>query len=865
MKINYIDYQKDLFSEAIDSNRPKVYVFDNFHNMLKAREYYNKPFLQQESIFITTMDLKEKLFPIDRLILKEEKLSVIFYELLTDEEKRKLKIDNYFDVIDLAAEFFQFYAELNEYNVDRIDALNLRDWQQEKYRILQSIRDRYINRMDELNYTDRTLTFNFENFSTQFLNDYQDIVFVNVLNFTPKEKELLNRLEEAGKNVQLYLQVPAGDYDQVNLKLKAVSLPEAPGTEIELYHTEEDLLQIVNLIFKAENLEDCSILDADYNNSSYHRLLSVEKIKIDKDISFTETKIFRFLKVLFNLYSNADTSEGSIQLEIGSLLEACYLQEFRDYYQLHTYYLKGLQELVREDFVYVPDGLIEYKGLGRLKLVLEDIKKISQMESLREFCDFLESIHLKKLNDKLFYNNISQYFDSLLELHSLEEMGIVSSWDKYFNDKARGFFQMVLNYLRYKQIKEVRDEEAGIELENLLTAPHSNRENLMIMNASKGVIPSETAGGFLLTDKQRSELGLKTVHDRRLEEKYYFFRHIFSSKKAIIYSLKNLEKNITTSSFVDELRLKYGIKLRDTEIKAEHYPAVAASIFPSGPEVFGKKIDPATKQKDKLIIEKEDFPEKGFSLGYYKYKTLQDCHYRFYLEQVARLEEERVLIEKKLTPKVIGIIVHEIFADIINEAGREFQVEERLVKQFIENKFASYNYKINNYYKKYYRDILLNKVRESILHFFKEMKRRINGEIRDILLEWSPADGENRAFFEHKFTHIFLNGRIDLLIAAGDKRYIVDFKTGGSSDDQLDFYFLMINPDLKTDLQIEKGIYAVMDARYLPGHPGSEVKFARKMRENISQLFAGGEYSSVYKSRCRDCSFADICRVVVRK
>lgn len=106
MNFTYLDYHEDLFSKIISNDLPRIYVFDNTNNMLKAREYYKKPLLQRGSIFITISDLKEKLFPTDRLILKEEKLAVIFYELLTEREKKELQISDYFDAIEFASEFF---------------------------------------------------------------------------------------------------------------------------------------------------------------------------------------------------------------------------------------------------------------------------------------------------------------------------------------------------------------------------------------------------------------------------------------------------------------------------------------------------------------------------------------------------------------------------------------------------------------------------------------------------------------------------------------------------------------------------------------------------------------------------------------
>src|SRR5690554_6277562 len=121
MQIKFLDYQENIFEKSIDNNRPRVYVFDNYGNLRKAREYYQRPFLEKQSFFISMDDLKEKLFPTGRLLLREEKRTLLLYELLTEEEKKELGIDYYFDFIELAAGLFRFYDELNEYLVEELD------------------------------------------------------------------------------------------------------------------------------------------------------------------------------------------------------------------------------------------------------------------------------------------------------------------------------------------------------------------------------------------------------------------------------------------------------------------------------------------------------------------------------------------------------------------------------------------------------------------------------------------------------------------------------------------------------------------------------------------------------------------------
>lgn len=873
MEFSYLDYQEDLFARTVNSGSPRVYVFDNFNNLLTARRHYQRPFLQEEGIFLTMDDLKEKLFPTDRLILKEEKRSIFFYNLFNDKEKEILRIDNYFDVIDLAADFFELYDEFNEYRISEIEKrIELQDWQLEKYKILQKIRERYLSKMEDSNYTDQTLVFDFQNFNPVYFAAYREFVFVNIIKFTPGEKRLLVELEAAGKSVHLYLQINQEDYNEEDLYLNKLSLPDNIETEVELYQSEEDLLQLANLLSYREldyhEIQPLTVLDAAYNDSDYHRLLSSDRVKVNREISFVESKIYKFLESLYSILLTADISHGFLKLEVKELLEACYFPEFCAYYKVNGGSLTALKRLAAEEYVYLTEDLIESISNGDLvvfKPIFAELRKILKVKKLKELCSILEEIDLSILDDEFFTDNITQYFDGLLELSSIEEIGLVDSWDSYFNSVPRGLFLLTINYLKFKKVILLDNKEKPLlEIEDLLSASHSGRGELIITNASRGIIPSRTGGGFLLTEKQRAELGLTTNEDRVLSEKYYFFRHLFSSQRAVVYSLQNQDSNLTTSSFIEEIRLAYGLKINDLPITAGDYPTLIRSIFINQDDVLLKMLSAKSRERDKLLIEEVDFPGDTYYLTYYKYQILKDCFYKFYLNCIAQLEDERFIFNKELSPRLLGIIVHEVFDELITDSGLVSEIANEKIRGVIEEKMVLYDLKINDYYKKYYDEILVGKIQDSISYFFKIMERRVNGDIRGIKTEWQPDGSESSPFFQNDRFSLYLRGRIDLLLEFDDRKQIIDFKTGGSSLDQLDFYSLLINEQSGSGIQFDKGIYSFMDEKYLRGYPGSELELADEITYNAKNLIDSEEYKANYKARCKDCAYLDICRVVIR-
>ena len=113
--------------------------------MLKAQEYYNrnKDILTKETLFIMKEELWDRLFITDKTIIKEDKANLIFYGLLNESDRKFFNVDNYFDVIDTAVEFFHFYDFINKNMID-LDELDLKvKWQQERLNKFKEIRKRY--------------------------------------------------------------------------------------------------------------------------------------------------------------------------------------------------------------------------------------------------------------------------------------------------------------------------------------------------------------------------------------------------------------------------------------------------------------------------------------------------------------------------------------------------------------------------------------------------------------------------------------------------------------------------------------------------------------------------------------------------
>ena len=112
-------------------------------------------------------------------------------------------------------------------------------------------------------------------------------------------------------------------------------------------------------------------------------------------------------------------------------MQAVRLPEFRAYYNLDETSGIRLQELAAEGYAY-------FFAPREFRSVMNDLDRLRQVKTMKELCAFLSGLDLSLLNDRRLAKNITGYFDALLELDSLEELEIVSDWEKYFSPARLG-------------------------------------------------------------------------------------------------------------------------------------------------------------------------------------------------------------------------------------------------------------------------------------------------------------------------------------------------------------------------------------------------------------------------------------------
>ena len=452
-------------------------------------------------------------------------------------------------------------------------------------------------------------------------------------------------------------------------------------------------------------------------------------------------------------------------------------------------------------------------------------------------------------------------------MHGWILMVKITSIDEYSDDEdfAEQLLKLVINYMEFKKFKIREDKESiKAEVKKLEQVAFKSRDLLVISNANQGNIPKEYDNDTFLTEADLKRLGLNLKEKEYLQQKYSFFNYIFTSDQVDLYYLENIENNTTSSSFIEELKIEYDIKEDKPPYREENQKEIINEIFNTdGLKKQQNLLDDEILKEDKMVVDIEtDLPHKKLSMGHYKYEALKRCPFRFYLEHIMRIEEESYELEKELGLRMIGIIAHEFFEEVIGKYGFPLKDKHKGdIRNLLKDKLENYHLQIHDYFKKYYHDILFESLIDSIYELDRNIKSKI-GKFENIETEVSL---KKRDIYKNKDILVYISGRPDLLIEKEDgSDYIIDLKTGKGSNEQLALYSLMLNYNNRDFSKTTKAIYQIMDSNLSISNKEMEAKLEEKIVEELDNLFEEKVYKKIYKSSCKECSYYDICRVVVK-
>ena len=853
MEINYKNIGSDLkviLFEEFRKNEDVLFVFENSASFFEIkREFLRDEEIQQElGIFqnfkmMNSYDFYENLFVTDKIVVKEEKQVVLFYNSLDEKLKKRLEVSSYYDIIDIAYNYYNLFAELQEHKIN-LEKVELEKWQEELFETLKMV-DKKVKETCRLKglilpYMLR----NVKNISDNFLKRYKKIYFVNKVRFSPFEKELVEKFEEKGIIVENILQLLENDFDEKELKISEdFSLPakevfNEKNINIEIHEFGSKFGELLGLVRKLEKVEkenkktssknellkqNYRIFEVQENAEemkSDYQLLRQKKISSNLEITMKDTKIYRILNLIYNLLDNMKEIEKKDK-------EKLFLFRVKDFYDAYksndllkifdleeSYYV--FQDLVSKDYKYISKEELErinqevleklekgnqkekfkevYKqrmiAVGKIIKFVEKLEEIYKYRTLKEYSDYLEKIYLdneeKVKQDK---NVKDKYFEALSEMVVLEDFSFDNLWDKFFDENvSSNLLKLFLKYLDKKSIglnleDSIEDEsEDTFSINSFANISENAKENIIILNLQDS-FPKVKIHNFLFSKVQRAKMGLPTSDDKKLIEIFKIYQNILAAKNVYLAYVKDLESNVDSASVIEELKLKYGIGVIKGEISEAEELFFAKKYFLKDRTEKWVQKEIGEFIPSKLEKNFEKIKNEKLSLGYYSFEKMRDFEYGYYLEKAIG-EQEVEEIEDEINVKIFGTIIHAFYENVVmeNKAALEnkiFKIDRDQLSEILKRVLNSFDYKVPKEYLEFYRKVSFEEILNSAEKYFMEFTEKLKEE-EDIEIHFEERIKLSSE--KELFENVFVNGVTDLHIKTSDKDYLFDYKSGKLKD-----------------------------------------------------------------------------------
>lgn len=866
MQLEFFSFEDDIIEQCLNryAKGGTLFVLPTNKSRREAAKQYQKNWDLPLARFCTMESWKEILFETNYPILKDQKQKLALYSALTPKDRQTLKLTDYSSSIDFFINFFEFWQELGEEMVDiaqvekiLADSESYQNWQLEHFRLICDIRQRYHNFLSREKLTDSIFLYNPENLNLNPIKTYEKVVIVNQFYFTALEKQILARIAD---KLILCLQIPASCYDKDNWEVRncfsAAELENIRTEKVNIYNAKDEFTMLNRLLTVSDDTNLEAIVDFKHCEHLYSTYLSENKFRIECSPPFSSTTIHRFVKTVFELcsslhkYSDNYTNRKLDYLPIKLMYKAIGTDAFIHYFTKNEETISALQvyinQLVRDEFKYI-DLQKRFFSLNKpskeiadiLGEIFDYIESVVQIDSIEGLVDTLNFEHIYKhvcSEEEIDHSEATElFFDALMELESIESIGLIDNWDTISSADKRviPYLEILLAILEEKRVKYYRKKTGGYRFMTLHDTRNLSFENLAILNLVEGVIPPTRKTPYLLSENQRRELGLKTYDDICTRERYYLYRLIAQAKEVHLFTYQNIETDTQISSYLEALRLQWQnskpMVAEHLEINSNYVNFFGALLDEKENSFKPEKIDEHTFFR--FSISADDKLNK-LTLSPSSILQILDDPFVYYLNYELKLKPVDVRFPNELSPQFIGSFIHQIFAAIwqrlieVYEGNRIhhnfIHTGETYSKDAIAHVWtnrADLSYKIpHNYGSQYFREIYLPTVQNSIENFFWEMHNKLG--LSDVMIDIFPESKQDKMKKVWEISDklcVELIGEADLRIHTPDKYLIFDMKTGSQSDKhkkQLMLYeYLYYNPEVLQ--KVISYIYYTKDKRLI--------------------------------------------------
>lgn len=882
INFRYIGYGTSFIAEYSGKNNQKkdyLYIFNDnrMKSIFSKKMRWN--FFNAQPTLLTFNELKEQIFYTDKVILKEAKRILAFYTSIPKDIKEELGIKSYYDVIDFANDFFDYYREIKINKVDKIE--NIQNWQEKYFLHFEKIKESFDKLLEKYNYIPSDWIEDLQYYKKDFFGRFNKIIFVDIVEFEKVYRDIIVDLGEE-KEVEIALQMEKGSFDEENLKFKETILPETSPSNIFIYQSKDELEESMSLIYLLkEKAKKGEFYSPAPENSEFFNLFPFYFGK-SQAVTMNDTKLYAFLNVQLNLLLNMEERLG----ETYNLLEfekAFENRAFKEYYSLTEEDIRLIKKISSNFYQYISLDIlhsneVQYligEDIGftkKLEKIFKDFSSILKLKSVDELYNYFKNeISLDKFIQKEYGDVFEKFFEIFGIMKENENMSIHKSFKSYF-DGNLGIALLKLTIQYMKDIAVTSNEKVDSErviIKNIESALYANETKHLFrdqgrfsktnffIDITSDLMPGNIKDNLIFNEKQRKELNLTTKEEKREIKKYRFFQMIFTNRNSVIFTKKNEDKGIDISPFIDELCIKYDLKINSAPIELNKSIEILKKSIPSS--VIGN----LEFKKGEFSKEESDFKDNRLNIGAYDYDNLVKCPLKFYFQKLAQLIPEKDSEVDYLNKQFLGTMVHKILENIVRDIWKEvlskgiYEIDREIIVEAINREIKNNRSKILVQMDIYLQEILIPLLSENIEIFFKKLASKYrNINIRRF--QGEKDAGKNTPFIQDKID-VYLRGKADLVIESDMGNEIIDYKTGGAQEAQLDYYSIILFGD---ETKAEKTIFNVIKGDM---KAPDKVELTKEgLKENILEFldnpfYIRNEKKNVCENNGHSCEYIDIC------
>jgi hypothetical protein len=882
INFRYIGYGTSFIAEYSGKNNQKkdyLYIFNDnrMKSIFSKKMRWN--FFNAQPTLLTFNELKEQIFYTDKVILKEAKRILAFYTSIPKDIKEELGIKSYYDVIDFANDFFDYYREIKINKVDKIE--NIQNWQEKYFLHFEKIKESFDRLLEKYNYIPSDWIEDLQYYKKDFFGRFNKIIFVDIVEFEKVYRDIIVDLGEE-KEVEIALQMEKGSFNEENLKFAETILPETSPSNIFIYQSKDELEESMSLIYLLkEKAKKGEFYSPAPENSEFFNLFPFYFGK-SQAVTMNDTKLYAFLNVQLNLLLNMEERLG----ETYNLLEfekAFENRAFKEYYSLTEEDIRLIKKISSNFYQYISLDIlhsneVQYligEDIGftkKLEKIFKDFSSILKLKSVDELYNYFKNeISLDKFIQKEYGDVFEKFFEIFGIMKENENMSIHKSFKSYF-DGNLGIALLKLTIQYMKDIAVTSNEKVDSErviIKNIESALYANETKHLFrdqgrfsktnffIDITSDLMPGNIKDNLIFTEKQRKELNLTTKEEKREVKKYRFFQMIFTNRNSVIFTKKNEDKGIDISPFIDELCIKYDLKINSAPIELNKSIEILKKSIPSS--VIGN----LEFKKGEFSKEESDFKDNRLNIGAYDYDNLVKCPLKFYFQKLAQLIPEKDSEVDYLNKQFLGTMVHKILENIVRDIWKDvlskgiYEIDREVIVEAINREIKNNRSKILVQMDIYLQEILIPLLSENIEIFFKKLASKYrNINIRRF--QGEKDAGKNIPFIQDKID-VYLRGKADLVIESDMGNEIIDYKTGGAQEAQLDYYSIILFGD---ETKAEKTIFNVIKGDM---KAPNKVELTKEgLKENILEFldnpfYIRNEKKNVCENNGHSCEYIDIC------